>query len=604
MKNEEANRAPRKRDHNMKCETNESIARLVDQKFKEYRAFDDYVRHEVDRQTKDMHKNLKISAAAISLAVAVCGYFGGPALIQKKVGEYLETATSQASLSVISNLSASIVHKDVPKMISESIESSVKVMKAQIDEIKRDEDSIREELRNASGAIQKASRSEAEIVAKLALIDAMVAARAGDRRSYEELLSLSTSTNQNATLAKNAVAEIDWRYQQRRYSVRNARFRLQRPDLQLSNADFVSIIHADNDWNCDGAINELVDTNDKGFVETLVYAVMTSKRLDSVDTAIEGLQALTGRSFKALGIDEVSKWWAEAKTNAVYHSGYEQYHELIADFQGVKGSVPVDQILKIINKARDLTKEHPNLSPAWRLITILISALPEGVRFSDGRQELCESAFSNYEKHVADKADACLLNIYLSAKGLKDQDVIKLTNDAIAKYADFEVRARKSHLFTDSFFSNPAINWRNKIVAPEQAHQTQTTTTTAKAQDNAQSTLIKTLPRGIETDTVVGYMPITIRKGQRALLELPVNKNILQVKNTLVALGGSVDGDVISWTINERSYAYAYHDEHWRNDAGDIADDINVPVGDAIIYYDRKADVETRLTFCGQFNIP
>ena len=577
----------------------EQMDRLIAKRFDEYRKFDDYVKQEVRHTTSQMYKTLGILGTAVAVVLSVGGYFGLPFFVRQKVQDIFQDATSREALATLSNQVVSVVQDRVPMMIESQVGESSLQLRRTFDERMQNaadvaEARIDEGIARAEAKMSDLSSDIARLRSKLEMLDVVVSAKAGNRQDYDRLRREMVTTNETAVLAKDAVAEIEWRYLHRRHSYGDYHPMLQRPDLKLGFDSMVDIVHCDFDWNCDGAINELVDTHDKGFVETLVHAALNSKRLESVYTAIEGLRNLTGQQFKPLDADGVREWWEGSKTNELYHSGYESFHDFMEGLRAAKQSTVGDAIGRI-KKLEDLLAWRPKLVPAWKCIVCLVVDIPEQHRFLDGRKELCEKAFDHLERLATDKIDVGLLKtFYLFRSGAGADDVQAYVNGLIKQYPDFESRAVKSKMFTDAFFEDSRFDWPSK-------RQSAVATRPKELSPQTGYASVKNLGRcdGVESGDCVGFMSVTIRKGRRALLELPFGPSTLLSRGSLGSIVGCVSGDEISWTMAGRTEVYQYDGVRWNDADGGDAEGVEIPVGDAVIYYERKSDSVTSISFAG-----
>lgn len=577
----------------------EHMDRQIAKQFDEYRKFDDYVKQEVRHTTSQMYKTLGILGTAVAVVLSVGGYFGLPFFVRQKVQDILQEATAREALATLSNQVVSVVQARVPTMIESQVGESSLQLRRMFDE-QMSSSAIAAQARIDAG-IAKAeakmgdlSGDMAKLRSKLELLDVVVAAKAGNRQGYDRLRQEMVTTNETATLARDAVAEIEWRYQQRRYSYGDYHPMLQRPDFKLGLDSLVDIVHCDFDWNCDGAINELVETHDKGFVDTLVHAALTSKRLETVYTSIEGLRRLTGQPFKPLGADEVQKWWDGAKTNESYHSGYETFHGITVELRE-KRPTTVGEVVGRIKMLEDLLARRPKLVPAWKYIVWLVVDIPEQYRFLDGRKELCEKALERIEGLEPDKIEVGLLKtLYLMRSGAAADHIQTYVNGLIKQHPDFESRAVKSKMFTEAFFKAPGFNWMSKQ---------QVVATTMPKEEPTRTEYVSVKKTGcrdeIESGNCVGFMSVTIRKGRRALLEMPFGKSKFLTRDKLGSIVGCVAGDEISWTMAGRTMVYQYDGVRWNDANGGDAAEVDVPVGDAVIYYDRKSNRVTSISFSG-----
>lgn len=157
-------------------------------------------------------------------------------------------------------------------------------------------------------------------------------ARGGSRRAFDEIAILATNRTDAGEIATRVIREIDASYADRMKEERVGFIGVIRHTLTyngsngkrgpISLGDASRLVALQNRDFEEGAINRLADSGQKEFVDFLIQSVEESDRLDTVYTALRGIEKLTGASFPALGISEVKKWWELNKDNPEYHSPY------------------------------------------------------------------------------------------------------------------------------------------------------------------------------------------------------------------------------------------------------------------------------------------
>ena len=150
-------------------------------------------------------------------------------------------------------------------------------------------------------------------------------------------------------------------------------------------------------------------------------------------------------------------------------------------------------------------------------------------------------------------------------------------------------------------FDHPEIDWPSKRqVAKKQTGNTPVALKTPVQLVKPQRSSIGM--RDVASNNTVGFVSVKVKKGRRALTELPFVKSALVTSDKLSSLTGCEEGDEISWRPSDEPNVtvYSYRDGHWRNKNDDPADDVVIPMGDAVLYYDRKVDVESQIGFSGQ----
>ena len=166
----------------------------------------------------------------------------------------------------------------------------------------------------------------------LAVMKKAYDARGGDRKAFDEIAALSTNKTEAGEIASKVIHEIEAIYQNRKEKENTGLFGSVRQTVSyngsdgrhgpISFADATMIIISHNRAFEEGAIHRLVDSRQKEFVEVLMVAITESPSLDSVYSALRGIEKLAEATFPVLGVDAAVKWWEEKKCNSEYHSPY------------------------------------------------------------------------------------------------------------------------------------------------------------------------------------------------------------------------------------------------------------------------------------------
>lgn len=168
--------------------------------------------------------------------------------------------------------------------------------------------------------------------AALAVMKKAYDARGGDRNAFDEIAALSTNKTEAGEIASKVINEIEATYLSRKEKETTGFFGAVRHTISyngtdgrhgpISFADATMIIIGHNRAFEEGAVHRLADSRQKEFVEVLMVAVMESSSLDSVYSALRGIEKLTGATFPVLGVDAANKWWGENKVKTEYRSQY------------------------------------------------------------------------------------------------------------------------------------------------------------------------------------------------------------------------------------------------------------------------------------------
>ena len=423
----------------------EHMDRLIGKRFDEYRKFDDYVKREVRQATTDLIKKFMFIATVLSLVVTVIGWFGIPYIIKQKTQQFLHDKTNQAAMNILSNEVVNVVQSEVPPMIAKETDAATQALKTDFTKeikgvVQNAETKVGEKITKVNEATGVASGAANAANDKLGFIELVFSAMAGNRPDYDKLIAESKTTNQYARLAKNAIIEIRNRYRLRQANPYDLRYNLQKKDRKLSRESLVEIAFADLEHNCDGAINELIETRDKGMVEVLVAVMQKSRRLESVYLSIVGINNLVGKRFDALAVDDVLAWWGKEFTNNTYRSAYLPLHDLIWDIcKRPKEKSKVENVRGNYERAKGIVVSYPNSPEAHKYVVFLAVELADAIgEFSPEMKDVTEKSLEALHKQN-DLSDYYLCKVYyLIGKNGTLEELIDLTNEAIKNTRDFE----------------------------------------------------------------------------------------------------------------------------------------------------------------------
>ena len=494
-----------------------------------------------------------------------------PGMIEKSVPGMIKTAVPD------------MIAQAVPEMIRREVEESERHLKdvtAKIDtkfvRLENDEKSLAEKYQKAE--------------AKLSFVPIMAEARAGNRISYDKLVQAIKENPDLTDFITPAINEVnaqykEWKFIQYHYGVTLKHHGS--PKLKMD--DYVNIINGDYEWNCNGAINDLVATGKKEFVATLVRAVKNSKRLDSVYLAIAGIEKLTNKSFPPIGIDEVLQWWKTASTTAEYHSPYEYFCDLRHEF-ATNSLTQTDQIAlcSYLSRFSELQDKYPDYTTISEFILTVVAY--SNSKFC--KSIICSTNECFYKKalDITQRTPFGKTDKWYCFKALNDKYLGGLDegiNERLKASPSFEKVLKDSGMFNSSLFESKEINWPSKAkrISPIPV---------------AKKTPPQTVPQpeGIKTQ-VQGYVTVHLKKGKQ-LLSLPFVRDDGVKREKLGSKSEAArEGDVISWTIDQHTYNYTFSNGQWYDEDDKKADDVEIPVGQCGILYERVENEETDMAFAG-----
>ncbi len=475
-----------------------------------------------------------------------------------------------------------MIEQSVPEMIRHGVEDSEQHLKnvaAKIDDkfasLEREEKSLDEKYQKAE--------------AKLSFVPIMAEARAGNRISYEKLVHAISENPDLADFIASAVSEVKAQYKEMKFNQYHYGVTLKKPgSLRLKFDDYVNIVNGDYEWNCNGAINDLVATGRKEFVATLVRAVRKSKRLDSVYLAIAGIEKLTNKSFPPIGITEVLEWWETSSATPEYHSPYEFYYDLQREYVSHNSLVKTNKtaLCEYLSRFSELQEKYPDCT----VISENILPVVAYSRFSE--DIICSTNDCFYKKalDVTERTPFGKTDRWHCYKALNDAflgGLVEGINERLKTSPSFEQELKDSALFKKSLFERTDIKWPSKARGDLPVLAAKKTTRRNW-----------TSPKGLQSHAI-GYVNVTLKQGKQPL-SLPFVKDDGISKEKLGSKSDAArEGDVISWTIDQHAYNYTFSGGQWRDEEGNNADSVEIPVGQCDISYERIENQETEMAFSG-----
>lgn len=532
---------------------------------------------------------------AILAAITVAGFLGWNQIVERvstnaaaKVANDVALSTARelihnSVMGMISNSVPSIIDNTVPQMVLDSIGKTERQLKGDITEY-------------VSNQLVRLEQNEKSIIdlymeteKKLSLVPIMAEARAGDRASYEKLRQMAEDGQGLSLFISPAIGEIESQYRSKKFNHYNYYITLKSPGArELELDDYVEIANADNDWNCDGAVNDLVNTGRKEFVATLVRVVKCSKRLDSVYLAICGIEKLTNKSFPPLAIQDVLQWWETAKKTSEYHSPYQYFCDLRREFrdQGNKLLTNKSDFYAYVSRFDDLLTRHPDCQAISKYVLAIVAYSPFSQDIICADNSIYKRALDVLARTPFGQTDKwyCYKSFYDAFKGGLYEGInarLKVSNS-------FEEELKKSGLFRSSLFEREDLNW------PSRRKKADSRLRTGKA----------TLSQDIDapekaSSSVIGYITVNIKRGKRKLSLPFIRQDDLSKERLSSKSNAAKEDDVISWIIDRQTYSYKYTGGHWIAGDGAVADDVEIPVGQCEITYERVKDEESEMSFAG-----
>ena len=281
------------------------------------------------------------------------------------------------------------------------------------------------------------------------------------------------------------------------------------------------------------------------------------------------------------------QWWKTASTTAEYHSPYEYFYDLRHEF-ATNSLTQTDQIAlcSYLSRFSELQDKYPDYTTISEFILTVAA-------YSKFRKSIiCSTNECFYKKalDITQRTPFGKTDKWYCFKALNDAYLGGLDegiNERLKASPSFEKELKDSGMFNSSLFESKEINWPSKAkrLPPVPV-----------AKKNPPSRLSP--PEGLKSQ-VQGYVTVRLKKGKQPL-SLPFVKDSGIPREKLGSKSEAArEGDVISWTIDQHTYNYTFSNGQWYDEDDKKADDVEIPVGQCGILYERVENEETDMAFAG-----
>lgn len=383
--------------------------------------------------------------------VALAGYFGVPQWIRESVSSQFVGEEVQKELGQYSD-------EKVAAMIRTSIAETEERVKGELERTKKELSDLQATIVSAR---QETGALSAELQESREVIDAyerIAAARAGDRIAFDALRQLAAGDGRTTHIAQQGVDDIKKTYEIRKRSTagRDGPGHPPEGDSARPAEEDMLQVYADAE-SCEEALYRLAGLDQPKYTATFVRAVAQSKYLDCVYAGILCVENVSGKTFPALGIDEVLAWWADRQNDGQYHHGFEKVCEAVRQPNESEESFRWRQALSM--------KEWIDGEPgqywcARHLFALLYSLKDEGsanrrIMMQQVLDYLATEEGPGNSWHVA---KAMYLFVY------NQLELNGFVNARLAEDPGFEdeLRRLENEVFPSSFFQSGSIKWPSK----------------------------------------------------------------------------------------------------------------------------------------------
>ncbi len=397
---------------------------------------------------KQVHAFWVLYLGFCSTLVAIISFFGAKQFIrtetEKQIKQFTDTKVSNMIVASVSDAEAR-VKTDFTQYMDDQVKSFEHRTEELDGRIKEAEDLIN-------------------------VYEKCASARAWNRGDYEFLVELSGGTGRVAHVASSTVEEIRKSFEQRKNSVFAIRPILgysENRNKKVPEDEMILAIYQDSVGQSDGAINSLVDKNEKKYVAILIHAIKSSQHLDFVYAAIRGVERLTGESFPALGIQEALNWWKTNEENPIFHCTYERY----AEAKQLPNESMDDYIWRKIDLLLDWIGEKPNQYPSAELLAPMLLFAKGNEEKDQTRQASLEKVFDYWATENPKAENWYIFKAVYLARYSPDK-LIAFVNERLKEHPAFEDELKRwTFYFPPEFFEIPAVHWPSKNIDKPQVEK-------------------------------------------------------------------------------------------------------------------------------------
>ena len=192
---------------------------------------------------------------------------------------------------------------------------------------------------------------------QLKITELSIAAKAGSRSAYDELLKLNNDAGGGNEFLVASVKEIEFFFDvdrnQLSYMTLVSGDTMKDPGY--SSDEVIARMHAAPDMQV-AAINTLARLKNKATVMELCRLLSVTTNLHVATRITRALEEITGEKFRPLEFDRVTKWWRGNERNPLYRGNYGGYLETI---NGDAGQMKTTELPYYISRLAETCESDP-----------------------------------------------------------------------------------------------------------------------------------------------------------------------------------------------------------------------------------------------------
>ncbi len=303
---------------------------------------------ELERDHKKNWRILKILAALLMIFSFVTAFYA-PAKLATWVTDQVDKNFTEPKIKESAD-------RVIETKMSTYVDQQLLPLHEQSSALHTSLETIRDDIKNKQKALQL---EQVELSKQLKIRELAIAAKAGSRTAYTQLLAMQGDPEQPKSLLAASVKEIELFYNVDR-SLFSAPVLVKALTLKDPGYAVDEVIYTlrHKPQLAEAAINTLGSLKIKGTVRELCKLVSDSDDLRVAARATKAIQEITGTIIQPLDFIKVAEWWEEHSTDPDYNGSYDGYIKVAKDMWNTL--LPWSKIDMFIQELETTISSDPN----------------------------------------------------------------------------------------------------------------------------------------------------------------------------------------------------------------------------------------------------
>jgi hypothetical protein len=388
------------------------------------------------------------AAAFISWAAGLVMMFYAPSQIIGWIGTQVDNKLTQPMIQETAD-------RLIKEKMGDFVSDKLKPLDQEAEKLKATIDDMNVAIADKQAAIEDQQK---KLASQLHIQELAVAAKAGSRQAYTELLSLRALEVDASGLLAASLREIELFYDADRNQLARLTLvkneTLKDPGYAADEAIFV--LRHQEPKLMEAAINTLCKLKSKASVKELCKIVSTTDDLRAATCATRAIEEITGERIRPLEFEKVEAWWRDNQKNTSYCGDYDGYCEVMKQIE--QGHIQNSAIPDLIARLSRTIATEPEALHSM--------CLKAGLLTVQGDLDAARGLLADARKI---RGDYYWLPVWEGSLKVKEGDLrgaVESVNRAFEKSpsSDVEFAVRAWAMFTP-IKDDPNLNWPSKLRA-------------------------------------------------------------------------------------------------------------------------------------------